>query len=181
MTQQPIQFPDGQQFIMQPIQTKPKPSMSWGFPILIGVAAIPLLMLGFGFARQQAPTPQPSALSPTPSALPQQAISPQPAPSSETAAPYQAQPQAQPQPQPEPAAAVPIARIDSPNGAPNLRAAPGLNSQLLDSLQHGDLVERLSDRPVQQDGVVWLKVRFRSNVGWVANNFVEQSHVQPTR
>jgi hypothetical protein len=179
MTQQPIQFPDGQQFIMQPIQAKPKPRTIWGFPILIGVAAIPLLMLGFGFARQQAPAPQPSTLSPTPSALPQQAISPQPTPSPEAVTPYQVQPQTQTQS--EPAAVVPIARINSPNGAPNLRAAPGLNSQLLDSLQHGDLVESLSDRPVQQDGVVWAKVRFRGNIGWVANNFVEQDHVQPTR
>jgi hypothetical protein len=179
MTQQPIQFPDGQQFIMQPIQAKPKLGASWGLPIALSFLVVPLLMLGYGFARQQAPDPQPSTPIPTPSALPQQAISPQPTPSPEAVTPYQAQPQAQTQP--EPAAVVPIARINSPDGAPNLRTAPGLNSQLLDSLQHGDLVERLSDRPVQQDGVVWAKVRFRGNIGWVASNFVEQSHVQPTR
>jgi hypothetical protein len=47
-------------------------------------------------------------------------------------------------------------------------------------LMHGDLVALLPDRRVQQDGVVWVSVRWRGQTGWLASNFLGAStHAQP--
>ncbi|MBD2038816.1 hypothetical protein H6F76_28085 [Leptolyngbya sp. FACHB-321] len=47
-------------------------------------------------------------------------------------------------------------------------------------LLHGDLVELSPDRRVQQDGVTWVPVRWRSQSGWLASNFIGgQTDAQP--
>lgn len=164
MTQPPPT--EGQFFTLQPVQPKPKPGMSWGLPLAIGLLAIPLLMFGFGFSQQQTPTPAASAAA-TPSPKLEQANSLElTAPTSETT----------PAPSPQAEAADPatltIARIHSPGMAANFRAAPSLQSPVLGVLMHGDLVERLTDRPVSQDGIIWVPVRWRGQSGWLAQNFI---------
>ena len=169
MTNQPHPF-EGQHFTFNPVQPQPKPGMSWGLPLVIGLLAIPLLMFGFGFSQQQTPTPAASAAAtPTPTA--------EQANSLELAAPT---PESAPAPSPQttatPALSDPatltIARIHSPGMAANFRAAPSLQSPVLGVLMHGDLVERLTDRPVQQDGIIWVPVRWRGQSGWLAQNFI---------
>jgi hypothetical protein len=144
--------------------------MSWGLPIALSLLTIPLLMFGFGFSQQQTPTPAASTAA-TPTPTPEQANS------LELAAPT---PEPTPTPSPQatatPALSDPatltIARIHSPSMAANFRAAPSLQSSVLGVLMHGDLVERLIDRPVQQDGIIWVPVRWRGQSGWLAQNFL---------
>ena len=161
---------EGQFFTLQPVQPKPKPGMSWGLPLAIGLLAIPLLMFGFGFSQQQTPTPAASAAA-TPTPTPEQAKS------QELVAPT---PEATPTPSPQ-ATATPtlsdpatltIARIHSPGMAANFRAAPSLQSPVLGVLMHGDLVELSTERRVQQDGIIWVPVRWRGQSGWLAQNFI---------
>ena len=180
---------EGQFFTLQPVPPpEPKATTHWGLPLALGLLAIPLLMFGFGFSQQQTPattgpttTPAVSPL-PTPSLASQQdATTPQP----ETAAtpPLEpllvttAAPAAAPSSDP---ATFPVAHIQSPGIAANFRAAPSLQSPVLGVLLHGDLVALSPERHVQQDGVVWVPVRFRGQTGWLASNFLGGStHAQP--
>jgi len=131
-------------------------------------------MFGFGFSQQQLPattaTPAVSPL-PTPSLASQQdATTPQP----ETAAKQPLEPLAAPvaAPSSDPVT-FPIAHIHSPGMAANFRAAPSLQSPVLGVLMHGDLVELPPERRVQQDGVVWVPVRWRGQPGWLASTFID--------
>jgi hypothetical protein len=64
--------------------------------------------------------------------------------------------------------------------AANFRSAPSLHSQVIGMLMHGDLVELSPDRRVQQDGVVWVPVRWRGQTGWLASNFLgDSTHARP--
>jgi hypothetical protein len=63
----------------------------------------------------------------------------------------------------------------------NFRAAPSLQSPVLGVLMHGDLVELSLDRRVQQDGVVWVPVRWRGQAGWLANTFIDTRRSDATR
>ncbi len=64
--------------------------------------------------------------------------------------------------------------------AANFRAAPSLHSPVLGVLMHGDLVELSPERRVQQDGIVWVPVRWRGQTGWLASNFLgDSTHAQP--
>ncbi len=171
MTDQPP-YTEGQPFTLQPVQ--PKPSISWGLPLAIGLLAIPLLMFGFGFAQQQ--TSAPAVKAPvTPrteqaNSLHVPTLEPEAAPIPTPAA----------VPQLSDVARFPIARIQSPGMAANFRAAPTLQSQVLGVLLQGDLVELTPDRGVQQDGVTWVPVRWRSQSGWLASNFIGgQTDAQP--
>jgi len=172
---------EGQFFTLNPVPPpQTSPSRSWGLPIALGLLAIPLLMFGFGFSQQQLPattaavssTATPSVSpEPTPSLASQQdATTPQPETSAvpSTAAVANALPA-----NPHDLATFPIARIHSPGMAANFRSAPSLHSQVLGVLLHGDLMALLPDRRVQQDGVVWVPVRWRSQTGWVASNFID--------
>ena len=188
MTNQPAPG-EGQFFTINPVPPpKPKASISWGLPIALGLLAIPLLMFGFGFAQQQQPAPNPSA-SPTatPSVAPatehslasqQDATTSQPEASAlpQTEAATNAVP-----PVPDDVATFPIARIHSPGMAANFRSAPSLHSQVIGVLLHGDLVELSPDRRVQQDGVVWVPVRWRGQAGWLASNFIDTRRSDATR
>ncbi len=181
---QPPNPTEGQFFTLQPVPPpEPPATIHWGLPLALGVLAIPLLMFGFGFSQQQ----QPATTSPT--ATPSVSPVPTPSPASQQDAITQ---------QPETAAAPPtaavthapsatpdlptflISPIQSPVLAANFRAAPSLQSAVLGVLMHGDLVELSSDRRVQQDGVVWVPVRWRGQTGWLASNFLGVSkHAQP--
>ncbi|MBW4472595.1 MAG: SH3 domain-containing protein [Stenomitos rutilans HA7619-LM2] len=179
---------EGQYFTLNPVPPpQPPSSKSWGLPIALGLLAIPLLMFGFGFSQQQQPattaaTPSVSPL-PTPSLASQQdAITQQP----ETFA----KPPLEPLPlvtatpvaaSPSDPATFPIAHIQSPGVAANFRAAPSLQSPVLGVLMHGDLVELSPDRRVQQDGVVWVPVRWRGQSGWLANIFIDTRRSDATR
>jgi len=180
---------EGQYFTLNPVPPpQTSASRSWGLPIALGVLAIPLLMFGFGFSQQQipattaatSPTATPSAsLLPSPSVASQQdATTPQ---SEASATPPLAVttfvPAALPLSDP---ATLPIAHIHSPGIAANFRAAPSLQSPVLGVLLHGDLVALSPERHVQQDGVVWVPVRWRGQTGWLASNFLGASnHAQP--
>ncbi|XGV99621.1 MAG: hypothetical protein ACAF41_11865 [Leptolyngbya sp. BL-A-14] len=167
---------DGQYFQLHPVQPpKPKPGMSWGVPLSIGLLSIPLLMFGFGFSQQQR-SPEPAqALTPSPiaSAANLDALLPTPTPS---ATPETQQfPVIEPSPiaqQPIDSATLPVAKIKAFNMAANLRTAPSLYSRIEGVLFFDDLVELRPDRRVQQDGVVWVPVRYRGVNGWVAQNFI---------
>lgn len=169
MTQIP---PEGQFFTLNPVQPKPKPSMNWGLPLAIGALAIPLLMFGFGFSQQQTP----SAAKALPTASPSAAASPETSDlSPEATAPNAvATPASQPttattQTDSQPMA---IARIHAPGLAANFRNAPSLHSQPISVLRDGDLVELQPESRVMQDGVTWVPVQFRGQLGWVASNFL---------
>ncbi len=178
---------DGQYFTLQPVPPpEPKATTHWGLPLALGLLAIPLLMFGFGFSQQQTPattaaasptaTPSVSPL-PTPSLASPDATTPQPETSAAppTAAVTNALPAT-----PNDLATLPIAHIQSPGMAANFRAAPSLQSAVLGVLMHGDLVELSPERRVQQDGVVWVPVRWRGQTGWLASNFLGASnHAQP--
>ena len=183
---------DGQYFTLQPVPPpEPKATTHWGLPLALGLLAIPLLMFGFGFSQQQQ-SATPTAPSPTATPF----VSPLPTPSlaSQQDATTQ-QPETAAKPPLEPLAATtaapitappsdlvtfPIAHIQSPGIAANFRAAPSLHGQVLGVLMHGDLVELPPERRVQQDGVVWVPVRWRGQTGWLASNFLGASnHAQP--
>ena len=188
---QPPNPTEGQCFTLQPVPLEPKATTHWGLPLALGLLSLPLLMFGFGFSQQQTPATT-AAVSPTATPF----ISPLPTPS-------QASQQEATRPQPEAAAAsplapsaiatplplagpssdpvtLPIAHIHSPGVAANFRAAPSLQSPVLGVLLHGDLVALSPDRRVQQDGVVWVLVRFRGQTGWLASNFLgDSAHAQP--
>ncbi|MBW4579625.1 MAG: SH3 domain-containing protein [Tildeniella nuda ZEHNDER 1965/U140] len=179
---------DGQFFTLNPVPPpQPPASRSWGLPIALGLLAVPLLMFGFGFSQQQqqpaitaatssTATPSVSPL-PTPSLASPDATTPQPEISATppTAAVTNAPPGTPPD-----FATFPIAHIQSPGMAANFRAAPSLQSPVLGVLMHGDLVELPSERHVQQDGVVWVPVRWRGQTGWLASTFLGVSnHAQP--
>ncbi|PSB24067.1 SH3 domain-containing protein [Stenomitos frigidus] len=177
---------EGQFFTLQPVPPpEPKATTHWGLPIALGLLAIPLLMFGFGFSQQQTPvttaasptaTPSVSPL-PTPSLASQDATTQQPETSAAlpTAAVTNAPPAT-----PHDLATFPIAQIQSPGMAANFRAAPSLQSPVLGVLMHGDLVELSPERRVQQDGVVWVPVRWRGQTGWLASNFLGGSnHARP--
>ena len=168
----------GQHFTLQPVQPKPKPAMSWGLPLASGLLAIPLLMFGFGFSQQQ--TPPPAANAPaTPTSEQANSLN-VPTPTTEAAPTQTPTPPAEATPKLGDVARFPIARIQSPGVAANFRAAPTLQSQVLGVLLQGDLVELTPDRRVQQDGVTWVPVRWRSQSGWLASNFIGGSpNVQP--
>ena len=184
---QPPSPTEGQFFTLQPVPPpEPKATTHWGLPLALGLLAIPLLMFGFGFSQQQTPattaasptaTPAVSPL-PTPSLASQQdAITPQ---SETAAAPPTAAVTNAPPATPHDLATFPIAHIQSPGMAANFRAAPSLHSQVLGVLMHGDLVALSPERRVQQDGVVWVPVRWRGQTGWLASNFLGGStHAQP--
>jgi Bacterial SH3 domain len=177
---------EGQFFTLNPVPPpQPPSSRSWGLPIALGLLTIPLLMFGFGFSQQQPATT--AAVSPT--ATP--AVSPLLTPSLASPDATTQQPETSAVP---PTAAVtnappatlndlatfPIAHIHSPGMAANFRAAPSLQSPVLGVLMHGDLVELSPERRVQQDGVVWVPVRWRGQTGWLASNFLGASnHAQP--
>ncbi|MBD2078302.1 SH3 domain-containing protein [Phormidium sp. FACHB-592] len=189
---QPPNPTEGQFFTLQPVPPpEPKATTHWGLPLALGLLSLPLLMFGFGFSQQQTPA---STAAANPTATP--AISPLPTPS-------QASQQEATRPQPEAAAisplapsavatplllaslpsdptTFPIAPIQSPGLAANFRAAPSLQSAVLGVLMHGDLIELPPDRRVQQDGVVWVPVRWQGQTGWLASNFLGVStHAQP--
>ncbi|CAA9375818.1 hypothetical protein AVDCRST_MAG94-4533 [uncultured Leptolyngbya sp.] len=186
---QPPNPTEGQFFTLQPVlPPEPKATIHWGLPLALGLLALPLLMFGFGFSQQQTPATT-AAISPTATPF----ISPEPSPSV-------ASQQDATTPQPEASATLPlavttsvpatslssdpatlpIARIQSLGVAANFRAAPSLQSQVLGVLLHSDLVELTPDRRVQQDGVVWVPVRWRGQSGWLASNFLGDSiHAQP--
>jgi len=182
---------EGQFFTLNPVPPpQPPAARSWGLPLALGLLTIPLLMFGFGFSQQQQPattavfsptaTPFVSPL-PTPSLASQDAITPQPEtaanPPLEPLAVTTAAPITAPSSDP---AVLPIAHIQSPGMAANFRAAPSLQSAVLGVLMHGDLVELSPERRVQQDGVVWVPVRWRGQTGWLASNFLGAStHAQP--
>jgi len=182
---------EGQFFTLNPVPPpQTSPSRSWGFPIALGLLAIPLLMFGFGFSQQQTPATTTASDTATP------AVSPQPTPSlasqqdaitqqPETSATPLLDPSSAATPLPlaapssDPATLL-IAPIQSPGLAANFRAAPSLQSPVLGVLMHGDLVALSPDRRVQQDGVVWVSVRWRGQTGWLASNFLGGStHAQP--
>ncbi len=178
---------EGQFFTLQPVPPPmPKATTHWGLPIALGLLAIPLLMFGFGFAQQQTPatttasptaTPSVSPL-PTPSLASQQDATTQP-PETAATPPTAAVTQVPPA-TPHDLATFPITHIQSPGMAANFRAAPSLHSQVLGVLMHGDLVELLPDRRVQQDGVVWVPVQWRGQTGWLASNFLgDATHAHP--
>jgi hypothetical protein len=179
---------DGQFFTLQPVPPpEPKATTHWGLPLALGLLAIPLLMFGFGFSQQQqsaTPTaPSPTATPfvsplPTPSLASQDAIT-QP-PEASAALPTAAVTNA-PLATLNDLATFPIAQIQSPNMAANFRAAPSLHSQVLGVLMHGDLVELTPDRRVQQDGMVWVPVRWRGQTGWLASNFIDTRRSDATR
>ena len=183
---QPPNPTEGQFFTLQPVPPpEPKASTHWGLPLALGLLAIPLLMFGFGFSQQQTPatttasptaTPSVSPL-PTPSLASPDATTQQP----ETAAtPPTAAVTQIPLATPNDLATLPIAHIHSPGMAANFRAAPSLQSAVLGVLMHGDLVELSPERRVQQDGVVWVPVRWRGQTGWLASNFLgDSTHAQP--
>jgi hypothetical protein len=174
--EQPQNPAEGQFFTLQPVPPpKPKANTHWGLPLALGLLAIPLLMFGFGFSQQQQPVPTPSATasmepSLTPDAIPQQTgittqtIAAQPFEST-TGVSFTL---------PSDSATLPIVRVHCPGRAANFRAAPSLHSQVLGVLQNGDLVELTTERRVLQDGVTWLPVRFRSQGGWLASNFINR-------
>jgi len=178
---------EGQYFTLNPVPPpQPPAARSWGLPIALGLLAIPLLMFGFGFSQQQTPattaaasptaTPSVSPL-PSPSLASQDAITQQPEAS---AAPPTAAVTNAPPATPNDLATLPTARIQSPGMAANFRAAPSWQSPVLGILMHGDLVELSPERRVQQDGVVWVPVRWRGQTGWLASNFLGASnHAQP--
>jgi hypothetical protein len=170
---------EGQFFTLNPVPPpQTSPSQSWGLPIALGLLAIPLLMFGFGFSQQQLPAST-AAVSPTATPF----VSPEPTPSlaspdattqqpeTSTALVTAAVTKALPATPPD-LATFPIARIHSPGMAANFRSAPSQHSQVIGVLMHGDLVERLPDRPVQQDGITWVPVRWRGQSGWLAQNFL---------
>ncbi len=175
---------DGQYFTLNPVPPpQPLASKSWGLPIALGLLAIPLLMFGFGFSQQQLPaTTSPTAIPsvsplPTPSLASPDATTQRP----ETAAvpPTAAVTNTLPA-TPNDLATLPIAHIQSPGMAANFRAAPSLQSPVLGVLMHGDLVELPPEPRVQQDGVVWVPVRWRGQTGWLASNFLGgQTRAQP--
>jgi hypothetical protein len=178
---------DGQYFTLNPVPPpQPPSSKSWGLPIALGLLAIPLLMFGFGFSQQQQPA---TTVAASPAAIP--SVSPLPTPSvassdattqppETAAAPPTAAVANAPPATPHDLAAFPIAHIQSPGMAANFRAAPSLQSPVLGVLMHGDLVELSPERRVQQDGVVWVPVRWRGQTGWLASNFLGASnHAQP--
>jgi hypothetical protein len=153
----------------------------------LGLLAIPLLMFGFGFSQQQLPATT-AAVSPTAAPF----VSPLPTPSvasqqdattqqpETSAAPLTAPVINAPPATPHDLATFLIAHIHSPGVAANFRAAPSLQSPVLGVLLHGDLVALSPDRRVQQDGVVWVLVRFRGQTGWLASNFLgDSAHAQP--
>jgi len=178
---------EGQYFTLNPVPPpQPPASKSWGLPIALGLLAIPLLMFGFGFSQQQQPattaaTPFVSPL-PTPSVASQQDATTQPPeiaakPPLEPLAVTTTAPVAAPS---SDSTTLPIAHIQSPGMAANFRAAPSLQSPVLGVLMHGDLVALSPERRVQQDGVVWVPVRWRGQIGWLASNFLGGStHAQP--
>ena len=184
---QPPNPTEGQFFTLQPVPPpEPKATTHWGLPLALGLLAIPLLMFGFGFSQQQTPaitaaasptaTPSVSPL-PTPSLASPDAITPQPEAS---VAPPTASVTNAPLATPNDLATFPIAHIQSPGMAANFRAAPSLQSPVLGVLMHGDLVELPPERRVQQDGVVWVPVRWRGQTGWLASTFLGASnHAQP--
>ncbi len=184
---QPPNPTEGQFFTLQPVPPpEPKATTHWGLPLALGLLAIPLLMFGFGFSQQQQPattaaasptaTPSVSPL-PTPSLASSDATTQQPETS--VAPPTAAATNAPPATQND-LATFPIAPIQSPGMAANFRAAPSLQSAVLGVLMHGDLVELSPERRVQQDGVVWVPVRWRGQTGWLASNFLGASnHAQP--
>ena len=178
---------EGQFFTLNPVPPpSPPAAQSWGLPIALGLLAIPLLMFGFGFSQQQRPASI-TAVSPTATPF----VSPEPTPSLASPDATTQQPETStalataavtnvlPATPPD-LATFPIAPIQSPSMAANFRAAPSLQSPVLGVLLHGDLVELSSDRRVQQDGVVWVSVRWRGQTGWLASNFLGAStHAQP--
>jgi hypothetical protein len=179
---QPLNPTEGQFFTLQPVPPpEPKATTHWGLPLALGLLAIPLLMFGFGFSQQQTPattaasptvTPSASPL-PTPSlAFQQDAITQPP----ETTAKPPLEPLAVTTTAPVAApssdsATLSIAHIQSPGMAANFRAAPSFAQSRLRRLMHGDLVALSPERRVQQDGVVWVPVRWRGQTGWLASNF----------
>lgn len=182
---------EGQYFTLNPVPPpQPPASKSWGLPIALGLLAIPLLMFGFGFSQQQIPATTAASLTATPS------VSPLSTPSLASQQDATTQPpETTAKPPLEPLslatatavaslpgdpATLPIAHIQSPGVAANFRAAPSLQSAVLGVLMHGDLVELSPERRVQQDGVVWVPVRWRGQTGWLASNFLGASnHAQP--
>ncbi|MBD2073426.1 SH3 domain-containing protein [Phormidium sp. FACHB-592] len=180
---------EGPFFTLNPVPPpQPSAARSWGLPLALGLLAIPLLMFGFGFSQQQLPDTTSPTVIPSVSPLPtpslasrQDATTPQseasvtpPLVPSSVATPL---PLAAPSSDP---ATFPITRIQSLGVAANFRAAPGLQSQVLGVLLHSDLVELTPDRRVQQDGVVWVPVRWRGQSGWLASNFLgDSTHAQP--
>lgn len=182
---QPPNPTEGQFFTLQPVPPPaPKATTHWGLPLALGLLAIPLLMFGFGFAQQQQPTSSvsPSATaaiepSPTPDVTPQQTAMTTPTTAAESFESTEAALSFTPQ---SDGVTLPIARVYCPGRAANFRAAPSLHSQVLGVLQDGDLVELTTEQRVQQDGVTWLPVRFRGQIGWLASNFIGgQTYAQP--
>ncbi|PSB23474.1 SH3 domain-containing protein [Stenomitos frigidus] len=179
---------EGQYFTLQPVPPpEPKATTHWGLPLALGLLAIPLLMFGFGFSQQQTPattaaasptaTPSISPALPTPSLASPDATT---QPPEASAAPPTAAVSKAPPATPNDLATLPIAQIQSPGMAANFRAAPSLQSAVLGVLMHGDLVELSPERRVQQDGVVWVPVRWRGQTGWLASTFLGASnHAQP--
>ena len=183
---QPPNPTEGQFFTLQPVPPPvPKATTHWGLPLALGLLAIPLLMFGFGFSQQQQPALTAASPTATPSVSPLPTLSlaspdatTQP-PEMSAAPPIAAVTNALPA-TPHDLATLPVAHIQSPGMAANFRAAPSLQSPVLGVLMHGDLVELPPERRVQQDGVVWVPVRWRGQSGWLASNFLgDSTHAQP--
>ena len=180
---------EGPFFTLNPVPpSQPSAVRNWGLPLALGLLSLPLLMFGFGFSQQQLPGTTSPTVTPSTSPLPAPSLASQQdatTSQSETSAtpPLVPSSVATPLPLAAPSsdpATLSIARIHSPGMAANFRAAPTLQSQVLGVLLQGDLVELTPDRRVQQDGVTWVPVRFRSQSGWLASNFIGgQTDAQP--
>lgn len=147
-----------------------------GVVTLIGVILlIGLTGVGAVFGGQIAlPTPVPSAtLTPTqpPTVTPTATTSLTPVPPSSTPFPTETPSPTHtltntPSPSPTPVYAL-IAAPEEYGGA-NLRTEPGFNGEYITSILNGNLVQILSDKPVEQDNVTWLHIRLPDGVeGWM--------------
>ncbi len=173
MPNEPSTPTEGTFFTLQPVPPpQPKATTHWGFPLVLGLLAIPLLMVGFGLVQQQQPVPTPSVSAfSTPSVETSPTTTIPPTTAAQPLEPTPAAPQLEVL-LPTDSATLSTARIYSPGIAVNFRAAPSLHSQVIGVLMHGDLVELTAEQRVQQDGVTWMPVRYRGQFGWFASNFL---------
>jgi len=65
------------------------------------------------------------------------------------------------------------AYVKAVGGDVNLRTAPNLNGAKLTFMQEGQTAAYLNGSSVDDRGVVWYKVRFNGQVGWVSSRYSE--------
>lgn len=128
------------------------------------------------------PTPGPTpTFTPTPTATPTQTPTPTPRPTNTLTPRPTNTPTPRPTntptlaptqtavPTPTPATAV----INSPRGL-NLRAAPGLDAEVLALLADGTVVVILAAQ-AEADGRLWLQVEAAGQIGWLAHDFLRET------